>query len=166
MIIKRRCILLLLVVCFIVGCTYSGGRLKRESSDFIEKLPTLPDSVLISESGQYTGGSDSRCDGYLISRLYGTNKSIENIVQFIESEVLFEDGWSLDKRIPQDQTSINLMHQDGYLLGINTVELRPELIADPFFPHKEVTPNQPYEIVYLLNVIHIDSSQVEYCWGQ
>jgi len=158
-------IVLFLVLLFATGCAFKKTTLKRELSHKLKSLPEPPNSVLLSEVWDYGGGSDSRCDGYLVSRLYGTEELIEGIVEFVEDEIIPQAKWSLDPRIRDDKTNINLISRDGYLLGVNTIELREELLRDPLFDHKEVTLDQPYKTVFLFNIVHIDSSQVNHCWG-
>jgi len=156
---------LLLVIWLVSGCIPKETRLKQELASLMESLPDPPNSVLLSEAEDYTSGSDPRCSGCLISRLYGTNEPIETIVEFVEKEILVQDKWSLDSRGPNTQTMIGLTHEGGYRLGVNAVELRPELLKDIFFLHKEISLDQPYGTVYLFNVVHIDPSQVKHCWS-
>ena len=156
----------LLIACLISGCVFRDAKLKNEMASVLGNLPEPPDSVLLSESETRTGGTDSRCDGHLVSRLYGTNQSIERIVEWARTEFLVQSGWSLNQESPNSQTMIALVREGGFKLAVNAVDLRPELLKDPFFLHKEVQVDQPYETIYLFNVVHLDSAQVEHCWGQ
>jgi len=162
--IRWHILSLLLALCLVNGCAYKEIRLKQDLTHLLESLPEPPSSVLLSETGKNTSGADPLCDGYLVSRLYGTNEPIESIVKFAKDEILPQRRWLLDSRLRREKTSIGLMREDGYLLSIATVKLLKELLIDPFFHHKEVSLDQPYKTIYLLNIVHIDPSQTEHCW--
>lgn len=159
-------IFLLLVICLSNGCALTHGRLERELSEMVNDLPEPPNSILLSKVTVTTHGADRRCDGYVLSRLYGTDEPIENIVEFVEQEILTREEWSRNPGSPGNKTSIGLVrNNDGYRLAVGVVELRAELLKDPFFLHKEIQLNQPYKTIYEFNVVHIDPLQVKHCWG-
>jgi hypothetical protein len=57
-----------------------------------------PSATLIHQASEVDGGSDERCVGAHVDRLYGTDRSLEEIVSFY-SQTLPSD-WRKDERSP------------------------------------------------------------------
>jgi hypothetical protein len=160
----RGQLLLALIAITLTGCISAATRLRRELLIFMEGFPEPPESLLLSEAEDATGGSDDRCDGYVISRLYGSDQSLEDIVAQV-ADLVFEEYETAAYSGVNAETRLGLSLGDGYRLGLSGVELSPELIRDPFFLHNDIEIHQPYATIFQINVVHIDSSAVAHCWG-
>lgn len=142
--------------------------LDRDLRRMLAELPAMPDSDLLSEAWETGGGSDSRCDGRIVSRLYGTQRPIEDVVTYFQQEMLGREGWSDNRPIRpvRDIPYANLLHKDGYLLGVSRVENLEAARRDPSFSHRDVIINRPYATLYEIGLVHINAGYVDHCWGR
>jgi hypothetical protein len=162
----HRCGAVLLCLLAVVGgsCLSGTADLRQELLEFVEDIPDPPNSVLISQAEGITSGASTRCDGYIVSRLYGTDEPIDTVIDHME-DVCFELNESAVHQGVYPDGILVIRFPDDYLLGVWQVQLTPELIKDPFFMHKDVAIDQPYETVFQLNVVHGDPDELEYCKG-
>ena len=157
---------LLVAVSLTTGCaTVRHYAVRRELARLVEDLPEPPNSVLLSRAEKVTAGADPHCDGYLISRLYGTNGPMDQIIEFVKVEILVQDGWiALTHRLDRPTTgSIGLRHEKGYRLSVSEKDLTREVLESPLFDHKDVALEQPYSTIFQFNVVHSDPLYLQHC---
>ena len=156
---------LLTIACLTTGCaTMRQLLVRRELARLVVDLPEPPNSVLLSRAEAITTGADPRCDGYLISRLYGTNDPVSRIIGFVEEEILVQEGWFATPGV-LEETTIGLRHEAGYRLSVGETQLSPELLESPFFHHKEIALDQPYPTIFEFTLVHSDPLYLEHCFG-
>jgi hypothetical protein len=164
-VLHRRCgLLVLLLAVSVSACEGEASRIRQETRAFIARIPPAPGSVLLSESEDRTRGADPTCDGHIVSRLYGTDDSIEAAIEYI-ADACFELDESAVYAGSYSEPTLGLRFTDDYLLVVYGVALTPELLRDPFFMHKEVDVDQPFETIYQVAVSHGDPDQLEHCLG-
>jgi len=152
-----KMILILTTVLLMASCSSDAQHKLREK---VAELPTMPNSVVLSEVWKQTHGADSRCDGYMVSRLYGTNEPIETIIAFVEQEIVSKEKWEEDPRIPNDPQNVAVYREDGFHLSVGPTTLR----TDPLFPHKDVTLEREYSTLYIVVVTYGDPELRGECW--
>jgi hypothetical protein len=81
-----------LLLLFSTGCCSPVGVAEKETS----KLQHFPGATLVYQYSEVTGGSDERCVGAWVDRLYGTDHPLEEVVSFY-SQTLPSD-WRKDER--------------------------------------------------------------------
>ncbi len=132
----------------------------------LKELPSIPDAQLLSEVWSTTGGSDERCDGRIVSRLYGTQQPIEPIVRFLEGQLLAQKGWANARRIRQstEPQTAYLVNEAGYRLVAEQIENIDVSRQDPFFLHRGVVIGQQYKTLFQIKLVHIRARYVDHCW--
>jgi len=148
------------------GCT-NFAALDRDLRVVLKGLPSIPDAQLLSEAWGYTGGSDERCDGRIVSRLYGTQQPIEPIVGFLEDQLLGQKGWANARRMPQstEARTVNLVSEAGYRLVAEQIENIDVSRQDPFFLHRDVVVGRQYKTLFQIELIHIRARYADLCLG-
>ena len=62
----------------------------------MQTIPEPPDVSLVDEVDGFFGGSDERCYGAYVDRLYGTESAFDDVLMFYE-ESMSSDGWQRDR---------------------------------------------------------------------
>lgn len=150
---KRLALLASILLClYLAGCTSGTEKIDR----LLETLPTPPNVDLLYEQDGVRQGSQDACFFPYTKRLYGTDQSFEQIVEFYENV--------LNPAIWQKRTD------DFTLPGSPSWEKGREfwlsLESDPRldFPEEVINDAQSqYETVYFMVVTYIDRIAREKC---
>jgi hypothetical protein len=131
-------------------------------------LPSLPEPehvVLLDEVAGVGGGSDGRCYTAYVHRLYGSDRTAENVFAFFQDTLLCGSEWTQNE--PRSGSRKLGFHdrQDGFRL---TIDYNIGSYATPgftqFSEHSGARARQQFAMPFVLVVDHADAATRENCW--
>jgi hypothetical protein len=102
--------------CVFVQIAVSQAKVKRLSTSL---LPESEKLVLLEEATEVGGGSDDRCYTALLSRLYGSDQSAEDILAFFQDIFLPRSEWMQVETGCDSRKCTFLNREDGFGLVID-----------------------------------------------
>lgn len=149
--------LCLLSRCVVVRAEWAKWRL----SWLLGSLPAPSTITLVGEVTGIDGGSDKTCYTAYLIRLYGTNRSAEEILGYYKDMLLSKGEWKREKELPGDQWLTFYNHKDGFRLAIehgvtaDYLELPTQSIVEA---------QRQFDTLVTIQALHADKATRERCW--
>lgn len=168
---NARCFVVAFVLCIaVVGILRSCVLIQSVASQTRLKLllTSLPESegvVLLSEVTEVGGGSDERCYTAHVYRLYGSNRTADDILAFFQDTLLSRGGWEQIEQRPCGRTLAFHNRKDGFRLSVDyNIESHAIKGFAQFSEQSIAEARRQFVMPFVVAVNHADTVTRENCW--
>jgi len=159
-------VLCIAVVCMLRSCVIvrtgaSQARLKL----LLASLPEPEKVVLLDEVAGVSGGSDSRCYTAYVYRLYGSDRTAEDVFAFFRDILLSGSEWTQDESRSGSRELSFYDRKDGFRLAVDyNLGSYATRGFTQFSEHSLTEARQRFAMPFVVMVNHADTTTRENCW--
>jgi hypothetical protein len=147
--------------CVLFQAVASQARLKL----LLASLPEPEKAVLLDEKAGVGSGSDSRCYTAYVNRLYGSDRTAEDVFAFFQDALLSGSEWTQIEQRSDNRKLTFYDRENGFRL---TIDYNMGSYATrgftQFSEHSVAEARQQFDMPFVVVVNHADTATRENCW--
>ena len=157
------CIVVLGILCSCVHVQSIASQ--RRLKSLLTSLPEPEGVVLLNEVTGVGGGSDERCYTAFVYRLYGSDRTADEIFAFFQDTLVSRGGWEHMEQRSSGRTLVFHNRKDGFRLSIDyNIESYAIKGFAQFSEQSIAEARRQFVVPFVVVVNHADSVTRENCW--